>query len=184
MNLAAQVMPLFARLNNRRDIVFVDQRGTGRSAPLECEDTRRQPLADQADPQAQLTQIRRCREALLEAAAREVGRRPALLHTTIAMQDLDAVRAQLGAERIDLVGGSYGTRAGLEYLRQFPQHVRRSVLGRRGAARHGPARQHLHRRPGRVRRDGRRVRGRSRVRAGASRPARRLARAAREPARP
>src|SRR5439155_7197750 len=38
--LAPTVMPLFARLNNRRDIVFVDQRGTGKSAPLECEDER------------------------------------------------------------------------------------------------------------------------------------------------
>jgi pimeloyl-ACP methyl ester carboxylesterase len=128
INLASNVMPLFARLNNRRDIVFVDQRGTGRSAPLECEDTRHQPLADQADPQAQLTQIRRCREALLKLP--HVRSADDLRHytTTIAMQDLDAVRAQLGAERIDLVGGSYGTRAGLEYLRQFPQHVRRTVL--------------------------------------------------------
>ena len=35
---AAQTMPLFSRLNNRRDIVFVDQRGTGGSAPLACQD--------------------------------------------------------------------------------------------------------------------------------------------------
>ena len=44
------------------------------------------------------------------------------------MQDLDAVRRALGAERIDLVGVSYGTRVALEYQRQFPQAVRRSVL--------------------------------------------------------
>ena len=44
------------------------------------------------------------------------------------MQDLDAVRAALGAEQIDLVGASYGTRAALEYLRQFPGAVRRVVL--------------------------------------------------------
>jgi len=48
--------------------------------------------------------------------------------TTIAMADLDAVREHLGAERINLVGGSYGTRAALEYLRQFPQRVRRMVI--------------------------------------------------------
>src|SRR5690606_3009767 len=48
--------------------------------------------------------------------------------TAIAMQDLDAVRDALGAERIDLVGMSYGTRAALEYQRQFPARVRRSVL--------------------------------------------------------
>ncbi len=44
------------------------------------------------------------------------------------MQDVDAVRQRLGAGRINLVGGSYGTRAALEYLRQFPQRVRRVVI--------------------------------------------------------
>src|SRR5688500_17890734 len=37
IRLAPQVLPSLSRLNNRRDLVFVDQRGTGRSAPLECE---------------------------------------------------------------------------------------------------------------------------------------------------
>ena len=44
------------------------------------------------------------------------------------MQDLDAVRAALGAERINLVGVSYGTRAALEYHAPVPAAVRRSVL--------------------------------------------------------
>jgi pimeloyl-ACP methyl ester carboxylesterase len=44
------------------------------------------------------------------------------------VQDLDAVRRQLGAERVDLIGGSYGTRVALEMLRQFPQTVRRTVI--------------------------------------------------------
>jgi pimeloyl-ACP methyl ester carboxylesterase len=44
------------------------------------------------------------------------------------MQDADAVRRQLGAERVNLVGGSYGTRAALDYMRQFPQVVRRAVI--------------------------------------------------------
>jgi pimeloyl-ACP methyl ester carboxylesterase len=48
--------------------------------------------------------------------------------TWIAMRDVDAVRAALGYEQINLWGGSYGTRAALEYLRQFPAHVRSAVL--------------------------------------------------------
>jgi pimeloyl-ACP methyl ester carboxylesterase len=48
--------------------------------------------------------------------------------TWIAVRDIDAVRRALGAERINIVGASYGTRAALEYLRQFPQQVRRMVL--------------------------------------------------------
>ena len=38
------------------------------------------------------------------------------------------MRRQLGVERVDLVGGSYGTRVALEVLRQFPQSVRRTVI--------------------------------------------------------
>ncbi|MET0350430.1 MAG: alpha/beta fold hydrolase [Rhizobacter sp.] len=124
----SQVLPLFQRLNNRRDIVFVDQRGTGRSEPLDCEDPRHQAVADQADPERQFRQLLACRDRL--------GARPNLggvdglkfFSTPLAMQDLDAVRAQLGADRINLVGASYGTRAALDYLRQFPRHVRRVVL--------------------------------------------------------
>jgi len=48
--------------------------------------------------------------------------------TTIAMADADAVRAALGAEQVDLVGISYGTRAALEYLRAYPSHVRRAII--------------------------------------------------------
>ncbi len=126
--IAPQLMPVLARLNNRRDIVFVDQRGTGRSAPLECEEASREPLSDQTDSERQLARLAQCRARLerLPYVAGPFGLR--FYTTTIAMQDLDAIRRALGAERIDLVGASYGTRAALEYLRQFPGAVRRMVL--------------------------------------------------------
>lgn len=124
IRVAGQVMPLFARLNNRRDIVFVDQRGTGRSAPLECEDPRQQRVADLADPERQLALLHACRERLQALPHGDLR----FYATPLAMQDLDAVRRALSAERINLVGASYGTRAALDYLRQFPQAVRRLVL--------------------------------------------------------
>ena len=124
ITVAPQVLPLFTRLNNRRDIVFVDQRGTGRSAPLACEDPRHQTLAEQADPRRQVAQMRRCRERLQQLPHGDLR----FYTTTIAMQDLEAVRQALGAAQINLVGASYGTRAALEYQRQFPAAVRRSVL--------------------------------------------------------
>lgn len=124
ITLAGNVLPLFARLNNRRDLVFVDQRGTGRSAPLECEDPRHQTVAEQADPERQLALLRQCREQLHKLPHGDLR----FFTTPIAMQDVDAVRRALGAERINLVGASYGTRAGLDYLRQFPNAVRRVVL--------------------------------------------------------
>jgi pimeloyl-ACP methyl ester carboxylesterase len=121
---SAQVMPLFTRLNNRRDIVFVDQRGTGDSAPLECVDVRHRPLADQSDPERQLAELLQCRDKLRKLPYGDMR----FFTTTIAMQDLDAVRQQLGVAQVNLVGASYGTRAGIEYMRQFSKQVRRAVL--------------------------------------------------------
>ena len=127
--LAGQVMSLFLRLNNRRDIVFVDQRGTGGSAPLTCkDDPNAESLADQAVPERQLRLVTECKAALLKLPYLKAESDLGFFTTTIAVQDLDAVRRQLGAERIDLVGGSYGTRVALEVLRQFPATVRRAVI--------------------------------------------------------
>ena len=122
--LAPRVMPWFARLSRRRDVVFIDQRGTGRSAPLECERDDALPLAERIDVDRAIARLRDCRrrlEALPHGDLRQYT-------TPIAMADAEAVRAALGAPRVNLVGGSYGTRAALEYLRQFPQRVRRVVL--------------------------------------------------------
>lgn len=125
IGLAGTVLQLQARLANRRDLVLVDQRGTGRSAPLHCEEPA--PTL----PLAQVLDVR-WGEARLAACLAKLKLLPHgdLRHytTTVAMQDLDAVRAALGAERINLVGGSYGTRAALEYQRQFPHRVRRVVI--------------------------------------------------------
>lgn len=128
ISLAPQLMGVFARLNNRRDIVFVDQRGTGRSAPLDCEEPREPALAESADPQAQLRRLASCRERLLKLPYLRSASDLGFFTTVLAMQDLDAVRQAIGAARINLVGASYGTRAALEYQRQFPAAVRRSVL--------------------------------------------------------
>jgi len=124
IGVAPQVLPLFTRLANRRDIVFVDQRGTGQSAPLECEDPRHQTIAEQSDPDRQAEQMRQCLAVLRKRPYGDLR----FFTTSIAVQDLDAIRRQLGAERINLIGASYGTRVALEYQRRFPAQVRRSVL--------------------------------------------------------
>jgi pimeloyl-ACP methyl ester carboxylesterase len=128
ISVAAMTMPLFTRLNNRRDIVFVDQRGTGGSAPLLCQDPEHETLAEQADPEGQFRLAMVCKAALLRLPYLRGEADLGLFTTWIAVQDVDAVRRALGAERIDLVGASYGTRVALEYQRQFPGAVRRSVL--------------------------------------------------------
>ncbi|HSJ98690.1 MAG TPA: alpha/beta fold hydrolase, partial [Myxococcota bacterium] len=117
--LAAQVMPLFTRLNDTRDIVFLDQRGTGGSGALDCEDEQQplQTLFEDALPQRL---VARCLEQL-EAD-------PRLYVTPVAMQDLEEVRAALGYPSLNLWGGSYGTRAAMEYLRRHGERVRSVVL--------------------------------------------------------
>lgn len=110
-----QLAPAFARLNQDRDIVLVDQRGTGQSAPLECP-----AIADDADETQLAEWLTQCR-AGLAADARYYT-------TSIAMDDLDAVRQALGYSTINLYGVSYGTRAALTYVRQYPQSVRAVIL--------------------------------------------------------
>ncbi len=117
----AAVMPSFGRIHKDRDIVFVDQRGTGGSNPLDCPEEGEGSLSaqlggDEMDPEG----LRRCLDAL--------DADPTKYITTLAMDDLDEVRAALGYERINLYGASYGTRAALVYMRRHPDRVRAAIL--------------------------------------------------------
>lgn len=124
IDVAPLVMQRLSRLNNRRDLVFIDQRGTGKSAPLQCADDSKLPLKDALDPVQRERRLDECREQLQKLPHGDLTK----YTTTIAMQDMEAVREQLGAPQWNLVGASYGTRAALEYLRQFPTKVRRTVI--------------------------------------------------------
>lgn len=119
--LAFARLPMFRRFQRDRDIVLVDQRGTGDSNPLDC--SPEVPL-DVDDPNVldeDLTgRYRTCLERL-DADPRQYT-------TELAMDDIDDVRAHLGYERINVWGGSYGTRAALVYLRRHEESVRAVVL--------------------------------------------------------
>ncbi|MED5620999.1 alpha/beta fold hydrolase [Ideonella sp. BN130291] len=125
IELAGPLAAAHSRFLNRRDLVLVDQRGTGRSAPLKCDDDDAgRPLAQALDPAQQQRQLAACRDALQRLPHGDLR----FYTTTLAMQDADAVRQALGVERFNAIGASYGTRAVLEYMRQFPQRVRRAVI--------------------------------------------------------
>lgn len=113
----------FRDLRARRHVILVDQRGTGGSHRLSCTptDAEQQPGAMES-PDAMRTFAARCRDALSEKAdLRFYG-------TSEAVADLDRVREAIGAEQVNLVGISYGTRVGLEYLRRFPARTRTLVI--------------------------------------------------------
>ena len=119
ISLARQVMPLFSKLNDSRDIVLVDQRGTGNSAPLDCpeEEQPLQQLFEDALP-----------ERMVAKCLAQIDADPRLYTTSIAVEDIDEVLGILGYSKIDLWGGSYGTRTALEYLRRHGDRVRSVVL--------------------------------------------------------
>lgn len=109
-----------AEVSRSRDIVLVDQRGTGGSHALDCTPADYDPDEIRFDDLLPEGEMAACRERL-EADLR-------LYTTPIAVEDLDEVRAALGYEKISLWGGSYGTRLALEFLRRKPDRVRSVVL--------------------------------------------------------
>jgi pimeloyl-ACP methyl ester carboxylesterase len=118
--LARPVRDLFSSLQNERDLVLVDQRGTGDSSPLECKSDDDSLAALNEPDEIGLARLRDC------LAGYEAD--PRFYTTPLAMDDLDDVRGYLGYDRINVYGGSYGTRAGLVYLRQHGDRVRTIVL--------------------------------------------------------
>jgi pimeloyl-ACP methyl ester carboxylesterase len=110
------------KVRQERDVVLVDQRGTGASNPLPCE------LRDPNDAQATIGEamppekVRACRAEL------EKNADLTQYTTSIAADDLDEVRQALGYDRINVFGGSYGTQAALVYLRRHGEHVRTLTL--------------------------------------------------------
>lgn len=118
---------LFSRLKdlrNERDIVFVDQRGTGGSNPLNC--SQGNGLIDEIGKSPRT--ITQEQVGALKTCLHEFDADPAFYTTPIAMDDLDTVRKTIGYEQINLYGISYGTRAALVYLRRHESRVRSAVL--------------------------------------------------------
>jgi pimeloyl-ACP methyl ester carboxylesterase len=112
----------FAKTRERRDLVFVDQRGTGGSNSLHCVFFNPADLQSYLEHWNPLEQTRKCREQL------EANADLRLYVTSIAMDDLDDVRAALGYKKINLFGGSYGTRAAQEYIKRHGKNVRAAIL--------------------------------------------------------
>jgi pimeloyl-ACP methyl ester carboxylesterase len=96
------------------DLYGFDQRGTGRSGLLRCP-------ALERDQRLRTT-------AAGEDCARRLGDRARFYTTAASVEDLEAVRAATGHEKVTLLGISYGTKLALAYARAYPQHVERLLL--------------------------------------------------------
>jgi pimeloyl-ACP methyl ester carboxylesterase len=109
-----------ARLRQHRDFLFVDARGTGGSSPLACPELRDvQGFLDGFVPAGK---VRACGERLRKVA--DLSQ----YTNDNAVDDVDEVRAALGYPQVNIMGGSYGTRSVLVYLRRHPDRVRTAIL--------------------------------------------------------
>jgi pimeloyl-ACP methyl ester carboxylesterase len=113
----------FAPLRQDRDILLVDQRGTGRSGALHCDlFSTQQPTASLRDL-FPLKAVERCAQRLpLQADLTQYT------YDRFAA-DLEQVRRALGYGSLNLFAGSYGTRAAQVYLRMYPESVRTVYMG-------------------------------------------------------
>ena len=115
----ASVAGAFEAIRRERDIVLMDQRGTGRSAPLNCPADSGM-LESGADLEAIVEQAKECLRSLDHDAR--------YFTTSVAVTDLAALAEALGYERFNLYGVSYGTRVAQHFLRRYPSLVRSVIL--------------------------------------------------------
>jgi pimeloyl-ACP methyl ester carboxylesterase len=104
----------FSSITATYTVATFDQRGTGRSGLLRCTEVEHDPRLRSS--------------AAGEACARRLGEARHHYTTADSVDDLEAVRRALGADRIALLGVSYGTRLALAYARAHPEHVSRLAL--------------------------------------------------------
>jgi pimeloyl-ACP methyl ester carboxylesterase len=108
------VVSSLPELEDRFQLIGYDQRGTGRSGLLRCPRLER-------DPHLRST-------AAGEDCAKRLGVARHHYTTADSVQDMEAIRTQLGVEKLTLFGISYGTELAIAYARAYPEHVERLIL--------------------------------------------------------
>ncbi len=105
-----------------RDIVLMNQRGTGGENRLDLLSQKSTQIQDYLRP---LIRAEKVEEAIAQLSRNADLR---MYSTPNAMDDLNDLRIALSYEKVNLVGGSYGTRAALVYIRRHEDSVRTAVL--------------------------------------------------------
>src|SRR3954469_14360272 len=108
------VVSTLPELEHRYRLIGYDQRGTGRSGLLRCPELEK-------DPHLRST-------SAAEKCAARLGVARKHYTTADSVEDMEAIRAQLGVEKVTLFGISYGTELAIQYARSYPQHVERLIL--------------------------------------------------------
>ncbi len=111
---------LFRKIRANRDVIVIDQRGTGRSNILKCSFDENEDMFQEFDPDVVKSLAKKCVDDL------DTDLR--FYTTSIAVQDLDAMREAAGYDQLSIYGVSYGTRVAQHYLRRFPERTRAVIL--------------------------------------------------------
>ncbi len=122
VELAAHIRNGFTEIRKTRDIILVDQRGTGKSHPLQCDESQQAKLYSIIPEEFDEKEVLTCIEDL------QKNNELSQFTSENAIRDFDQIRKALGHEQINLYGGSYGTRAALVYMRLFPESLKSVVL--------------------------------------------------------
>ncbi|MGI8556869.1 MAG: alpha/beta hydrolase [Solirubrobacteraceae bacterium] len=113
--LADSFVQALAPALSSRDLIVFDQRGTGRSLPLDCAAFRSATASSTA---AQV--LGRC--------ATQIGAARGHFTTSDSVDDIESIRQALGYSKLVLYGTSYGTKVALDYATRYPTRVERLVL--------------------------------------------------------
>ena len=109
----------FEKVRRNRDILLIDQRGTGESALMQCEGGE-EVIEGQFSIEQTIEETQRCLDALPHD--------PRFFTTSVAVQDIEALRIALGIPQLNLYGVSYGSRVAQHYLRRYPDATRSVIL--------------------------------------------------------
>lgn len=109
----------FEGVRRNRDILLIDQRGTGDSATMDCEFD---DAMIEGDYSTELT------IEYTEACLTELPHDPRFFTTSVAVTDIEAVRKALGYPSLNLYGVSYGTRVAQHFARRFPESTRTIII--------------------------------------------------------
>jgi len=109
----------FERVRQERDILLVDQRGTGESAPMTC---------DVDDDIVTGAYSKELTLQVTEECLALLPHDPRFFTTSVAVADLEAVRAALGYGPVNLYGISYGSRVAQHFARRYPDSTRTVII--------------------------------------------------------
>jgi pimeloyl-ACP methyl ester carboxylesterase len=120
VELATTLNQVFRDVRKTRDIILVDQRGTGESSPLTCDFEAIEDVYSTRSDTILPSEVKNCVAQFNDDVIQ--------YNSENAIRDFDAIRKALGHDKINIYGGSYGTRAGLIFMRMFPDSIESAVL--------------------------------------------------------